>query len=344
MLSGQRFSLLLLEENEFYVKEFVVECRCPDSFLGGDNAKGRQGGLPGQLRLCTKSIFLEPDDVRYPIVRIPFRSMEELEGSSHSNSVQIVTSQWVTMKPGARDEPYMFYRGKKAQWSAVLSFSSLQDLLPDAQHMLLCSRLPIREQTPMQIEFIRAMENAQRFDVGNLDNPGFEKVVLEKPAMLVSRLTKQPGKFVLSDKRLYFQPLHNITGGEPVLSHALKHVATVARRRSSLKDVGLEVFFDTILASITRKTKKWNGTSAFFVFRTSKDREHALEQMLDQGDIGMSLHDHLGRKFSILEVRIEDGWLMNFLMMLKRRFLRYDVGLFGTLIAFGGCCREGQAQ
>ena len=62
----KRFSLLLLEEGEDYVEDFVAEARWPSNVSG--NWQGLPK-LPGRLRLCSKSIFFEPDDVRSPIVR-----------------------------------------------------------------------------------------------------------------------------------------------------------------------------------------------------------------------------------------------------------------------------------
>lgn len=61
-----RFSLLLLEEGELYLEDFVATARWPPSLPGNWQRLSR---LPGQLRLCTRSLFFEPDDVRVPIVR-----------------------------------------------------------------------------------------------------------------------------------------------------------------------------------------------------------------------------------------------------------------------------------
>lgn len=62
----RRFSLLLLEEGELYVEDFVAAARWPPAVAGNWQRLPR---LAGQLRLCTKSLFFEPDDVRVPIVR-----------------------------------------------------------------------------------------------------------------------------------------------------------------------------------------------------------------------------------------------------------------------------------
>lgn len=64
--AAKRFNLLLLEEEEYYVADWVASCKWPSSVAG--NWQGAES-LPGRLRLCTKSLFFDPDDVRVPIVR-----------------------------------------------------------------------------------------------------------------------------------------------------------------------------------------------------------------------------------------------------------------------------------
>ena len=43
---------------------------------------------------------------------------------------------------------------------------------------------------------------------------------------------------MITDQRLYFQPLDNVAGDMPVRMHPLPGIAAVARRRSSLKPIG----------------------------------------------------------------------------------------------------------
>lgn len=65
--SVARFSLLLLEEGEDYVADWVAACTgWPVAVTG--NWSGA-AALPGRLRLGSKSLFFEADDVRVPIVR-----------------------------------------------------------------------------------------------------------------------------------------------------------------------------------------------------------------------------------------------------------------------------------
>lgn len=87
-----------------------------------------------------------------------------------------------------------------------------------------------------------AAEAGARFDLGLLRSAG-ERVVAELPCALLSQgaLVREPGRLLITDQRLYFQPLHSISGGAPVSSHPLPGVAAAARRRSSLRDLALEV-------------------------------------------------------------------------------------------------------
>ena len=43
---------------------------------------------------------------------------------------------------------------------------------------------------------------------------------------------------MVTDARVYFQPLHDVGGDSPVRSHPLAAVAAVVRRRSSLRPLG----------------------------------------------------------------------------------------------------------
>ena len=65
-----------------------------------------------------------------------------------------------------------------------------------------------------------------------------EQVQYDAPAAQLTPLVREGGRLVVTDQRVYFQPLHNVTGGTPVLSHPLAAVAAVAHRSSSLRPVG----------------------------------------------------------------------------------------------------------
>ena len=65
-----------------------------------------------------------------------------------------------------------------------------------------------------------------------------ESVQYTIPAVQLTPLVREAGCMAVTDARLYFQPLHNVTGDSPVRAFALSDVAAMARRRSSLKPTG----------------------------------------------------------------------------------------------------------
>jgi factor associated with neutral sphingomyelinase activation len=87
---------------------------------------------------------------------------------------------------------------------------------------------------------------------------------------------------VITDQRIYFQPMHNVSGGTRVRSHPLPYVVTVARRRSSQRQIGMEIFFldpaDTSLGSITGGPI-WDAPSAFFAFRSNEVHQSFLSNI-----------------------------------------------------------------
>lgn len=289
---ANRFTLLLLEEDEFYILECVVECTVYSPRLINGAMGSAPGSLPGQLRVCTKSVFFEPDDIRIPIVRLPLKYIEELRGNI--SSIEVLTTSYATMKPGGRDEPYGFCREKSA-WSFQLKYAALEDIIPCMQQMLAVSRLERKEATEMYDIFLDRLEEGQHFDVGCLENPSEERILLEMHAMLVSQLTKERGTFVVTDSRVYFQPLHNISGSQRVKSHSLSKIAAVVTRRSSLKDVGIELFFEK--TSNRRKATAWGSSDAFIVFKTIQDRERVVTLLKEE------LGDQMGSR--ILEAEGE---------------------------------------
>ncbi|KAI8104506.1 hypothetical protein M9434_003061 [Picochlorum sp. BPE23] len=307
---GCRFSLLLLEDDEFYITECV--CMCEED---GTSGQLRGGSVAGQLRVCTKSVFFEPDDVRIPVMRIPYVSMDELEGNASENGIRVVAHRYTTMKPQGRDAPYTFCRGRQVTWRFRLSYAKVADIIPYAQQMLMSSRLGRNEMKEMHDVFLSQLEAEQRFDLGSLEDPTCERIVFEKPAMLVSRLTKERGKFVVTDVRFYFQPLHNISGGEHVRSHRLSAVYAAARRRSSLRDVGIELFLK-MPAKRRTTVKHWGCSNAFFVFRSKEEREEALGAVLDHvgedGSIAGGLLEAEGRYCQVATMAWQRGLLSNF--------------------------------
>jgi len=285
---NSRFSLLLLEEGEEYVKDWVAHCQWPAGVTGNWQGKPK---LEGRLRLCTKSLMFDADDSRVPIVRLPFRSATRLEASSDRTFVFECTAV-VKMKQACADAPYQFLKGDLTTWYFSLAYDTMEGFMPLAQEQLAASRLPWQDAEDIMKRMVQMREDAMEFDRSELVDFN-ERICYEGPAAQLTPLVKEAGRLVITDQRVYFQPMHNISGGARVRSHPLPYVVTVARRRSSLRHIGLEVFFldpaDTRMGNVTGGPT-WDAPSAFFAFRSHEERERAACITLRQPSIGRALH------------------------------------------------------
>jgi factor associated with neutral sphingomyelinase activation len=188
--------------------------------------------------------------------------------------------------------------------------ASQQEILHHAPQLLL---------PPLQATMQQAAAGL-RFDLGGLRSPN-ERIALELGCTLLSQgaLVREPGRLLITDRRLYFQPLHNISGDAAVSSHPLTAVAAAARRRSSLRDLALEVFFADPSAQQAQHAQQtqqrqqedvggpfWGGASALFAFSSRDDREQAVATLMAQQALGRALpggQDAAAACAAILEVR-----------------------------------------
>ncbi|WIA38602.1 hypothetical protein OEZ86_001912 [Tetradesmus obliquus] len=288
---AKRFSLLLLEDEEDYVADWAASCKWPSNVEG--NWQGL-ASLPGRLRLCTKSLFFEPDDVRVPIVRLEFASVVQLEAEGAQACV-VGVNKVTKMKPNMADVPYTVERHKPSSWVFSLTYAKLDSFMPLAQEQLVISRLPAADRLQLQDAAVKAREDAAAFDTSRLVEFS-ERLLWEGPALQLSPLVREPGRLAVTDQRLYFQPLHNIAGDTPVRSHPLAAVAAVVRRRSCLAPVGLELFMFSpgteaqLQASLASYSGPyWDAPSAFFTLRSEAAREEVLAAITAQPALGVAV-------------------------------------------------------
>lgn len=110
-------------------------------------------------------------------------------------------------------------------------------------------------------------EEAEQFNTGWLEDDE-EAVVAEAAAARVSPLAAQPGRVVLSQRRIYFQPFNLAAGAGGIAAYHLGRVVAVAPRVYQLEDLGLEVFFSS-------------RHSLYLAFRRHEDRA-AFQRLLMQ--------------------------------------------------------------
>ncbi|KAG2501969.1 hypothetical protein HYH03_000465 [Edaphochlamys debaryana] len=373
---ARRFNLLLLEDEEDYVQDWVVLCAWPGERVAGNWARAPL--LPGRVRLATRSLFFEPDDVRVPIVRLPFSGIRSItsgppvaafaaaggaadakpashhhspshsahhhpHGHAHGGhgghhgggggaapgaagsgpSLVVEAGEVVLMRANAEEVPYTFLRGEAAQsrWAFGPVYSPLGPLAAQAGALLEINRKPREERNAALEDLARQRLDSVSFDLSRLLDFG-ERLVWSGPVVALSPLVREQGHLAITPARVYFQPLHNIAGNTPAKSHPLSAIAAVARRRSSLRPVGLELFFlhPTPQAAVAAANAAygegaaaaagagpagplpdkdvaaalaaaaagplWDAPSAFFCFRSEADRDAARHLLLTQPELG----------------------------------------------------------
>ncbi|CAG9464972.1 unnamed protein product [Pedinophyceae sp. YPF-701] len=312
----QRFSQLLLEEDEGHVAEFACVCVDPPAELfPGEGGVGSEGGgvneLPGRLHLCTRSLVLEPDDMDVAVARLPLESWLSLDTHSEqranspapsgrpsrSQEFSVVAGVVVRMRERGRDHPYVVVRKHDEGGVSLrlkLPHSPLEQLLGPLQVYLAAAKTGGQEREDMLARVADAALADAPFDPSRLHRLG-ETIRLSLPASLSTPLTHQPGHLAITDARVYFQPLHPAAGQPACLSHPLPLAVTAVPRRSGLLALGVEVFFlgpdlvDGSDAAAAKWAPVWPGASALFVMRSEGDAGRALEALLRAGVMGEAI-------------------------------------------------------
>ncbi|KAI3438042.1 hypothetical protein D9Q98_000485 [Chlorella vulgaris] len=255
--ASDRFNLLLLEDGEYFFKGHTA--------YWWTEAGTR---VVGSLQVCSHSLFFVPRDLQQPIFRIPFKSTTAIEPldepSPHGeDQLAVCASQRVDMTAGPRATPYQQHAGS-FRFRFSLVYACLEDVLPVVEELCLLAHAAgaahskeerVAAAQKLQ-DIIKAHEERELFNPGWLDDE--ESVVVEAVASAVSPLAAQPGRAVLTQQRIYFQPF-NLQSAAPIQAYSLARVVAVARRVYQLEDLGLEVFFSS-------------RHSIYLAFRATADR------------------------------------------------------------------------
>ncbi len=264
-----RFSPLLLDEDEFY----VIEC------LATMDSPRLAHMESGTLYVCTRSLFFDPDDVTWPIFRIPFVTSSALECNQALNTMTIATSCYAMMKVKGMDEPYIFVKEKRdlsVTFKLTYAHVVKDHIHTYTQQMVALSRLPQSDSFKFQETFLEGIEDAHRFDVGMLLEPFTERVLVELDAIMLSQMAKERGKFVVGERGVYFQPLNDVSGRGRAQAPC-ESIRGVLRRQSGHMDVGLELAFGELRSRRPRGGPRLGAW--LVVFRNVDDREAVFRSL-----------------------------------------------------------------
>lgn len=160
-----RFSLLLLDEGEDVLADYLAFCDPPANRL--PSAGG--ASLRGRLRLCSLSLVFDADERGVPVVRLPLVQAEALEAvgpaSSPASALRLLARAWVLQTPGAPYAHERCGRGGAEEWRFTLAYAPLAQLLGPATLQAAVSKLPHWDRLAQLRECAAAREAAAPFGV-----------------------------------------------------------------------------------------------------------------------------------------------------------------------------------
>ncbi|CAH1778819.1 unnamed protein product, partial [Owenia fusiformis] len=240
----ERFSLLLLDPGEIYFEDFSVYFYPPNCQPSDCDSKKQRG----RLKVCSHSIVFDPQDLKYPIIKLFLRdikTIQEYTGPLFSkkpdvkHAISIDSSQATEMKEHHSVEPYVFKK-EAHQYVFSLNYVKVDDCIHMMCQLQRAATLSRGEQKFMINAIVTSRHSRIKFNTSWLENL-YEKIVLETQGDRITPLVTNPGRIMLTSSRLYFQTFNNVDP-VPVIKIKLSDIKQIVKRRFLLQHVGIEIF------------------------------------------------------------------------------------------------------
>lgn len=180
----------------------------------------------------------------------------------------------IDMKEGEVQQPYQRHQGQFT-FRFSLVYTSIEDVLPTMEELCFLAQ---HDATKEERAFAKARlaEIIQEHEEGECFNPGWledddEKVIVEEIGSCITALCSQPGRVILTQSRIYFQPF-NVESISPIQTYQLNKVMFVMRRVYQLVDLGIEIFFP-------------GRTSLYLVFKSPQIRDTFMKLLMQQPNL-----------------------------------------------------------
>lgn len=317
-----RFSLLDLDDGEDYVLDVAGSMTAPPPAKTADESGARpwwRGKVRGRVRLLTKSLVFEPADASAPVAKFAFAGVTRLEAvGTRRDAFELVCSKMALVRDiCARDASFDAPRAHiftpadaLAPWRFEVSAAAFAKLFEPASGLL---KVAVTA-TPSVAEATLAAMRSRREDRARFDANAFvedsekTRVAFDAPAARMTPLVREPGRLVITDERVYFQPLATINpveerkGNEKEVCKKRKSllcdardVVAVARRTHATRPLGVEFFFapnreeassaeDGDGSEAEELADPGDPPSALFTLRTEQEREACVAAALAAAD------------------------------------------------------------
>ncbi|KAF3703343.1 Protein FAN Factor associated with neutral sphingomyelinase activation [Channa argus] len=237
----ERFSLLLLDLEEYYFEQHTAY------YVQSSSKKKRK--IRGSLKVCSRSVIFDPDDVAEPIIKIPLRDCKKIDfveeeknpfNKPRPSAISISCVQVIYIKESNVIAPYRNERGANEMTFELEVWNKTEDVVQMLLQLHRASYLEkLGDQTAMIAANLQSRLARTSFDKNCFQNVA-EKPHMECAVEMVMPLVSNPGHVCITDANLYFQPLNGYP--EHVIQIKLKQIRRIYKRRHGLRPLGLEVF------------------------------------------------------------------------------------------------------
>uniref|UniRef100_A0A4W4DVK5 Neutral sphingomyelinase (N-SMase) activation associated factor n=1 Tax=Electrophorus electricus TaxID=8005 RepID=A0A4W4DVK5_ELEEL len=229
---------MLLDLEEYYFEQHTAYHMTSN----GSNVPNRC--MRGSLKICSKSVIFEPDEVNKPIlkVRMVVIATQSLALKHHRSGHHFLTCCFSVylIKEENIVAPYKYERGERTFRFQLEMARKTEDIVQTLLQLHRASRLDkLGDQTAMIAANLQSRLARASFDKNSFQSV-CERPHMECEAEMVSPLVTNPGHVCITDCNLYFQPLNGYP--DSVVRIELHSVRRIYKRRHGLRPLGLEVF------------------------------------------------------------------------------------------------------
>jgi len=254
--SKRRFNLLMLEDREYYFQDYGGFMHVSDEGVQTAVPFSHRRRIKGRIHVCSKNLVFDPDDQSINILRLPLRDIASLKPrralDAGNQEYLVVHTRCAVEIPF--HTPYVFHKldlaTPQSEYVLSLSFVELSTFLALVQQLHGLYRLPTNGDGPgtkahaLQ-ELIRAREEKIPFESSCIVDirekpllPGGQAILAQQ----VLPLLLCPGRFQLTDARIYFQSFNAISATETLVRVEVDSIRRVYKRRFVMRDTALELF------------------------------------------------------------------------------------------------------
>ncbi|XP_066480106.1 protein FAN isoform X2 [Tiliqua scincoides] len=218
LYSKERFSLLLLNLEEYYFEQHTA------NHIVNKTGKDRRK-IRGSLKICSKSVIFEPDEISHPIIKIPLRDCIKIEApevrernnpftGGNPGQISVVSNQAFLTKEQNIIAPFKTERGKREYLFQLDVAGKVEDVVHTLHQLYRASHLDkLGDQAAMITAILQSRLARTSFDKNRFQNVS-ETLHMECKAEMVTPLVTNPGHVCITDANLYFQPLNGYPGLE----------------------------------------------------------------------------------------------------------------------------------